>query len=149
MVERVPAQLQSISKSELSIRPAPGKWSKKEIMGHLCDSAINNLSRFIKVQTEKQPFEVVRYEQDQWVKLQNYQEVDIDVILQLWRSLNLAMIRVISGIPEEKIGYVCNLYGDVVTLKWMIQDYVEHMEHHLGKIFPRFNQEGFGEEDCK
>lgn len=150
LAERVPEHLKSFSELELAIRPAPGKWSKKEIIGHLCDSAMNNLSRFIKVQIEEQPFVVVRYEQDQWVKLQNYQEVETEEILQLWKSLNQSMIRVISGIPEEKIGYTCELYnGDVVTLEWMIRDYVEHMEHHLGQVFPGFTHDSFGGGCCR
>lgn len=148
LVTRVPVQLQTFSESELTKRPALDKWSKKEIVGHLCDSAINNLSRFIKVQFEEQPFVVTRYEQDQWVKLQKYQGADIETILKLWENLNLSIIRVVSAISELKLGYVCELYnGEIVTLEWMIRDYVAHMEHHLEQILPGFTQDAFGKED--
>ena len=56
-------------------RPAPNKWSNKEIIGHLCDSAMINLQRFVRC-TYEENFKLV-YEQDEWVATQRYQEMDI------------------------------------------------------------------------
>src|ERR1043165_9908871 len=46
----VAERLRQIPDEEASIRPAPGKWSKKEILGHLIDSAANNHQRFLRLQ---------------------------------------------------------------------------------------------------
>ncbi|MGE6256827.1 DinB family protein [Heyndrickxia sporothermodurans] len=109
-----------MSEAELSLKPQPHKWSKKEIMGHLCDSAIANLDRFIKIQYEKQPFVFSSYNQDQWVERQNYQDTPMEDII------------VISRIPNEKLLYQCEIGNqEMQTLEWLIQDYLEHMEHHL------------------
>ncbi|MBO9129887.1 DinB family protein [Bacillus sp. 165] len=135
LMEAVPARLALCSEEELSIRSAPNKWSKKEILGHLCDSAVNNLTRFIKAQIEKPISFVHKYEQEQWVLLQKHQEARVEEMLQLWLSLNKAVIRTILNIPEDKYSSICKLYnGDTVTLKWLIIDYVEHMEHHLKQM---------------
>lgn len=72
-VTELQQKLSTLSESEWSERPSPTAWSKKQILGHLCDSAINNLSRFIKVQYEPQPFQLQRYQQNYWVDAQNYQ----------------------------------------------------------------------------
>ncbi|MFJ7886947.1 hypothetical protein ACIQYL_02530 [Lysinibacillus xylanilyticus] len=72
-INKMPEEFRQMSEIEISQRPAPQKWSKKEILGHLCDSAINNLERFIKIQYEKEPLVLTPYDQVHWVKIQDYQ----------------------------------------------------------------------------
>lgn len=134
LIEAVPKIL-AVSETVLSTRPAPDKWSKKEILGHLCDSAVNNLARFINAQIAEPPFSVESYDQNQWVRLQHYQQASIQDIVQLWIYLNKSIIRVISTIPEDKYGCMCKLFnGDTVSLQWLVSDYLAHMEHHLRQI---------------
>jgi hypothetical protein len=131
-VTKVPEEFNRMSESEVSQRPLPDKWSKKEILGHLCDSAINNLERFIKIQYEDQPFVLSAYNQDQWVDLQDYQDILIEEVLILWCCLNKKIINVITKIPNEKLAYQCEIGNNqLMTLEWLIQDYLGHMEHHL------------------
>lgn len=72
-VIKLPQEFNLLSEAEISDRPQPHKWSRKEILGHLCDSAINNLERFIKIQYEEQPYVLQKYNQEKWVDLQDYQ----------------------------------------------------------------------------
>ncbi len=138
----VSERINSYSEDELSAKPNPVKWSKKEILGHLCDSATNNLSRFIRAQFEEEPFRVVPYRQDEWVKLNGYNEMKAERIVKLWCALNLQIINVISRISEEKLAVKCDL-GDSAfregesekNLLWLIEDYLVHMEYHLNQIF--------------
>ena len=135
IIEALPLELEAVSESALASRPSPNKWSSKEIMGHLCDSAIHNLSRFINAQMEESPFSVQKYDQDQWVRLQHYQLTPITDIIPFWIYLNKSILRVISAIPEEKCASMCTLpNGDTVTLQWLVSDYLSHMEHHLQQI---------------
>lgn len=121
-----------MSKAEVSERPLPHKWSKKEVLGHLCDSAINNLKRFIKIQYEAQPYVLLKYNQDQWVDIQDYQNTSLEEIIQLWCSLNKKIIQVIGKTPNGKLAYLCDIGNNqLMTLEWLIQDYLEHMEHHI------------------
>lgn len=46
-VIKVPERVSHLSEIEVSQRPMPDKWSKKEILDHLCDSAINNLENLV------------------------------------------------------------------------------------------------------
>ena len=138
----VSERINNYSEDELSAKPNPVKWSKKEILGHLCDSATNNLSRFIRAQLEDEPFRVVPYRQDEWVKLNGYNEMKAERIVKLWCALNLQITNVISRIPEEKLAVKCDL-GDSAfregesekNLLWLIEDYLIHMEYHLNQIF--------------
>ncbi|WP_414851011.1 DinB family protein [Brevibacillus sp. IT-7CA2] len=131
----VPQQLKALPETSLSTRPAPNKWSSKEILGHLCDSAVNNLFRFINLQIVEEPFSVQKYDQDRWVRLQNYQLASTVDIVQFWIYLNKSIIRVISTTPEEKYSCMCKLpNGNTVTFQWLVSDYLSHMEHHLRQI---------------
>jgi hypothetical protein len=141
-VSTVQEEFRQMSEIEVSQRPAPQKWSKKEILGHLCDSAINNLERFVRIQYNKEPLILTPYDQVQWVKIQGYQELPIDEVLNLWVSLNKKIINVVKNIPNENLALKCGFEGnELVTLQWLIQDYMEHLEHHLKKqILPKEGQ---------
>lgn len=133
-INKIPEDFRQMSEIEISQRPAPQKWSKKEILGHLCDSAINNLERFIKIQYEKEPLILTPYDQVHWVKIQGYQELPLNEVMNLWVSLNKKIIYVIKNIPNEKLALQCGFENNQrMTLQWLIQDYLEHMEHHLKK----------------
>lgn len=136
LIEEVPAKFSELPESENSVRPQPGKWSRKEILGHLCDSALNNLQRFVRSQYEEQPNRIIPYAQDTWVQLMGYQELPVEHVLNLWVSLNTQVAAVWERTPESALKNVFLLGdGQTVTLQWVIDDYVDHMEHHLKQIF--------------
>jgi hypothetical protein len=111
------------------------KWSNKEIIGHLIDSAQVNLQRFVRC-TYEQDFKLV-YAQDEWVAAAHYQNADIKEVLDLWILLNRQIIRVLINYPEDRIEITCDTGKTEVqlhTVKWLADDYVRHMQHHLAQI---------------
>ena len=135
MVE-IPARFGDFSTEELLRKPAPGRWSRQEILGHLVDSALNNLKRFTESQFLPQPYQVIRYMQDEVVAVNGYQNLPLDHVLGLWRSLNQQIVYVMKNVPDEKLGYVViTPGGESKTLEWLMVDYVEHMGHHWGQVF--------------
>jgi hypothetical protein len=135
IIKKLPEKVKLISEEQMVAR-LPNKWSKKEILGHLCDSATNNHHRFIKVQFEKQPFVITPYAQNNWVAIQDYQSMSVDDILSYWNSLNGHITKVISKTPEDKLAYLCQIdENQCITLSELILDYLRHMEHHLMQIF--------------
>lgn len=135
-IQEVPARFKQLPSDTLLTKPAPGKWSKQEILGHLIDSAINNLKRFTDTQYFPQPYTVIRYNQDELVIINRYQQLPIDQLLQLWQILNKQVLNVVSTISADKLAYTVIIpSGDAKTLEWLAIDYVDHMEHHLRQIF--------------
>lgn len=123
----------SKSDDELFARkPSPEKWSKKEIVGHLIDSALNNIQRFIRVQYENNP--AIAYEQDTWVRLNGYQQTDLTSLFDLWLLLNERIMMIIGRIPEDALERTCLVKGKEYSLEWLISDYIRHLEHHLNQI---------------
>ncbi|GAC1302733.1 MAG: hypothetical protein NVSMB24_07760 [Mucilaginibacter sp.] len=117
-------------------KPGAGKWSKKEIIGHLVDSAQINLQRFVRC-TYEENFKLV-YAQEEWVAAQRYQEAGIDELLTLWRSLNRQIVRVLEGYPPGRLTARCDSSKTGVslhTVEWLAQDYVDHLQHHLKQVY--------------
>lgn len=134
---QVPVIFSKFSREEILERPAPGKWSKQEILGHLVDSAINNLKRFTEIQFLPQPYGVQSYQQDELVKVNHYQDLPLAHVLDLWKILNQQILFVVKNIPPEKLNYQVDPRYDnkeMKTLGWIIGDYVAHMEHHLEQL---------------
>jgi hypothetical protein len=140
-IESFPIKLKQLSSTELLNRPAPGKWSKKEILGHLIDSAINNLKRFTEIQFLPQPYSLVSYRQNELVTTNDYQNLPLDHLLDLWQALNRQIVFVVKNIAAEKLNYAVDPQYEVKetrTLGWIICDYVAHMAHHFRQIFPGY-----------
>jgi DinB superfamily len=128
------AQLAQISEADSEKFPAPGKWSPKQIIGHLIDSASNNHQRFVRIQFQD-GLSMPRYEQENWVEAQNYQQESWSQLLSFWQNYNQHLAHVIANIPAEKLSHTVRIgEGESVTLKFLIEDYVAHLRQHLQQI---------------
>jgi GNAT superfamily N-acetyltransferase len=111
------------------------KWSKKEILGHLIDSAANNHQRFVRAQYHEKLASPI-YKQDKWVDLQNYQNSATAELQELWYAYNRHLCAVIHHIRYDKIQTVCIIgENEPVTLAFLVEDYISHLQHHLKQIF--------------
>lgn len=128
----------ALQEEDFTAKANPQKWSKKEIVGHLIDSAQNNLRRFIVGQYERTPPHIV-YDQDFWVKANNYQRMTSMDVIVMWMLVNFRISEVLEGMQEENYSNVCNTGKDterLYTLEWLAKDYVNHMKHHINQIIP-------------
>jgi hypothetical protein len=123
--------LYKIDEKEYLLKPAPEKWSKKEILGHLVDSAQTNIRRFVVAQYEEQPHIV--YAQNAWVTAANYQQYDTKDLITLWQLLNKHARIILRNIPTGGEQREC-LTGALHTIEWLAQDYIKHLLHHLHQI---------------
>jgi hypothetical protein len=115
-------------------KPASDKWSKKQIIGHLIDSAQINLQRFVRC-TYEEGFKLI-YEQVEWVEANRYEHADIGELLLLWTSLNKQIVRVMANYPGERLNVQCDngkASATFHTVEWLMQDYVDHLNHHLNQ----------------
>jgi hypothetical protein len=123
--------LGALSEKETSLKASPTKWSKKELVGHLIDSAQNNIRRMVVGQYENEPH--IIYNQDAWVKFNHYQECDYRALIQLFISLNRQLSSIISHMAEENKYRLCRTESAHI-LEWIARDYLLHLKHHLHQI---------------
>ena len=127
--------------------PAPGKWSPREVIGHLIDSASNNHGRFVRAQLQDD-LVFAGYEQDDWVAIQRYQQREWADLVLLWQAFNHHIAHVMETAepavltrPRTKHNLDVLAWQAVsptqsTTLEYFMRDYVGHLKHHLGQIFP-------------
>ena len=136
ILEETPKSLSKISESESSAKESPGKWSKKEILGHLIDSASNNHQRFVRMQTNN-VISFPAYQQESWVSVQHYQEEPWKELVHFWERYNQHIVHILTHIPSDKWDNHCIIGTDPPrTMSHLVQEYIKHLEHHLTQIVP-------------
>jgi len=137
-INLVPLEFLNYPDGELRRKPAPNKWSKKELLGHLIDSAANNHLRFIKAQFLPSPIFVEAYAQNDWVRIQKYNEKDSQQLVNLWKAYNEHILFIMQNTPDNNLEIKLNAedaFENADTLFLLMKDYVDHMDHHLKQIF--------------
>lgn len=134
LLTEVPRQLEALSPVAVEQKPAPDKWSPKEELGHLLDSAANNHQRIVRVQAES-GLAMPGYQQNHWVKVHRYQDREWRELIALWRALNEQLLTAAESVPVTAWTHTCTIADSgPLTLKFVFDDYLGHMLHHLGHI---------------
>jgi hypothetical protein len=135
VVETASQKLRLIQETEASQKPAPGKWSRKEIIGHLIDSATNNHQRFVRAQMVDE-LTFPGYDQDEWVRRQDYNTKPWSELVELWRLINRHVAHIIRNLSQEKFQTPCRIgeAPEPTALGLIVEDYLTHLRHHLHQI---------------
>lgn len=134
LLEVTPARLAAISDQDAARRSGPRRWSPKEILGHLVDSAGNNHQRFVRAQLSSS-VESPGYDQEHWVATQNYISEPWSDLIQLWLHFNRHLLHIMRTVHEDALETPISIRGAApVTLSHVMVDYVRHLEHHLQQI---------------
>ena len=127
--------LVTLSNADASVPEREGKWCAKEVVGHLIDSANNNLGRIIRMQIA--PEHMPGYAQESWVRIQHYREREWAEVLALWFALNEHIVWTIRHIDPRTLANQATVARSPITLGFLIEDYIAHMQHHLRNLRPR------------
>ena len=144
-VEEAAARMLAIP-DDVAGRPrAAGKWSRKEIVGHLIDSAVNNQARFVRAQSQRD-LVFPGYDQEAWVRVQRYQERPWVELVHAWRVYNAQIASIMqAAAPAEierprsshnldQIGFQPLSAGADATLGFLMRDYIDHLQHHVAQV---------------
>jgi hypothetical protein len=135
--ERIDAahqRLASISEREASQPYRPGGWLRKEMLGHLLDSAANNHQRFVRAALDGH-YSGPSYAQEDWVRLHGYKELPWAGLVASWRERNATLSRIVFRIDDSALDAMCTIgEHEPVTLRFVIEDYLAHMERHIDQM---------------
>jgi len=133
-VQSAEKKLRRVSEGESTTPVLKGGWSRKQVIGHLIDSASNNHQRFVRAALQGS-IEFPGYDQDGCVRVQAVQDAPWPILLTLWTNYNLYLAHVIAHLPADKLEARCRMGdGEPVTLKFLAEDYLTHLMHHLNQI---------------
>jgi len=134
ILRTAPLRLADLSDDSVARKPAPNRWSKKEILGHLIDSAANNHQRFVRAQSTPR-LEFPNYEQEFWVATQSYATESWPDLVNLWLLLNRHLLHVVKAMPAVVLSHECVIGGrPAVALEALIADYLRHVDNHMAQL---------------
>ena len=148
-LEEAVKRLFKLSSEQSGIPKTPGKWSAKQIIGHLIDSAANNHQRFVRAQF-KDDLIFPGYDQEEWVKVQRYDLSNWSEFVNMWHSYDRHIIHAVEQIPENiliqkkskhnlhQIAWKTVPENESATLDYFIRDYVGHLKNHLDQIWSQY-----------
>jgi len=133
-VESAQSVLRQVTETESNKPVLSGGWSRKQVLGHLIDSASNNHQRFVRASLQAS-LDFPGYDQDGCVRVQGVEEAEWPLLVALWGNYNRYLAHVIAHLPASKLETPCRIGSDEpVTLRFLAEDYLKHMLHHLGQI---------------
>ena len=134
LIDEAEPRLRLVTASESAQPVLAGGWSRKQVIGHLIDSASNNHQRFVRAALQPS-LEFPSYDQEGNVRVQAFQEADWPLLVTLWASYNRHLAHVIAHLPASKLDNVCRIgSGEAVTLGFLARDYLRHLVHHLSQL---------------
>lgn len=138
LLDEVPRRLGKLA-GTADTRAEAGKWSPKEELGHLLDSAANNHQRIVRSQLQDRPV-LPGYEQERWVQWHAYQRREWRELVELWLALNRQLLAAAEAIPDSGWARTCSVAdSDQLTVQFIFDDYLRHMLHHLEHIGVRID----------
>lgn len=134
VIDQTWPQLSNLNEDKVRSPLTPGGWSKKQVLGHLIDSASNNHQRFVRALLQDE-LTWPGYDQPGCVRVQRYQDYRWPDLVQMWASYNRFLAHVLDSAPASKANTVCRIGDNApMTLEELARDYVRHLEHHLQQI---------------
>jgi hypothetical protein len=133
-IERLQSALLALSPALADTPWRVGGWTRKQIVGHLLDSAANNRQRFVRAAIDGQ-YAGPGYAQDAWVAAHGYGDVSWETLLRWWQAEHEILAVVVGRVPEERLDATCVVGDDApVTLRFLIEDYLRHQRLHFTQL---------------
>jgi len=135
-IDTLQQRLEAVSPDLADTPWSPGKWTRRQIVGHLLDSATNNRQRFVRAAIDGM-YAGPKYAQDGWVAAHGYANQQWAVLLEWWRVEHQILAAVVDRIAEDRLHAACTVGDDApVTLQFLIEDYLSHQQWHMRQIEP-------------
>lgn len=119
---------------ELDFKPAPDKWSVRQIVAHLADSEAVSVGRLRSVIAEDNP-SLIPYDQNAWAERTDYSKRKPSQALDTMRHLRGDNYALLKDLPEEMFSRTgMHARRGKMTLLDLVRLFAEHAENHATQI---------------
>jgi hypothetical protein len=133
-VEALSAELSNVPATLAGVPWREGGWTRRQILGHLLDSATNNRQRFVRA-TLDGSYSGPSYAQEPWLEAHGYGEQSWDTLVRWWRVEHEILMAVVDRIPQERLAAACHIgENESTTLGFLITDYLRHLRGHFEQL---------------
>jgi uncharacterized damage-inducible protein DinB len=129
--------LRSIDEAQANKRYAPGKWSIKEVVGHLIDSErvfVYRAMRFAR--NDKTPLS--GFEQDDYVRSANFDERQLADLAQEFEYVRLGAIQFFKSLTEEAWSRRGAANDNEVSVRALAYIMAGHEAHHVSVLRTKY-----------
>ncbi len=126
--------LEGATDAELDTRPAPGKWTPREIVHHLADSEMTSAIRLRRLLAEENPV-IVGYDQDEFARRLYYDRRPIAASLETLRVARETTAEILDHMTEadwQRAGTHSDA-GPYSVTRWL-ELYAAHAHGHAEQI---------------
>lgn len=137
-IDQLDGLLRPLTAQQAAFSYAPGKWTIKEVLGHLIDTERVFAYRATAF-SRADPAPLPSMEQDAWIPFGRYQERVLSELLDEWIATRRATIALVTGMPEEALsrrGVASDFEFTVLALLAIVPG---HVIHHLDVLAERYH----------
>jgi hypothetical protein len=129
--------LKAFSNADGAARLKRKDWSRRQAMGHLIDWATTHHLWIVRALTEPKVV-AAGYPLEEWVGAQQYEEVPLKDLVELWLGLNRLLLHAMAQVPEAKLETPFRVgIEEPTTLLPVIERYVETCEDLVAQVLVR------------
>jgi hypothetical protein len=131
--DEVVRALEGASQAELDNRPAPAKWSAREIVHHLADSEMTSAIRLRRLIAEDVPL-IQGYDQEEFAR-RLYYDRPIEASLRAFRAARESTAEILDRMTEAQWARegTHSESGQYSVERWL-EIYADHAHNHAGQI---------------
>ena len=126
-----------VTEREALVRYAPGKWSIKEVLGHLSDTERVLSYRLLRI-ARGDPTPLSGFDENAYVEAADFDQRPIGALLTELESVRAATLRLIEGVPPAGWSRHGMASGVAVSTRALVFILAGHVEHHFGILRERY-----------
>ncbi|CAN7409976.1 DinB family protein [Paenibacillus sp. LjRoot56] len=131
--ELIKQRVSQLSREQLEWKPAPEKWSIKEVVAHLVDASFVHAVRIRKIVAENGN-EFLLYDQDAWVASSRANQTELSDILLVFDAILAYNALFYGRLTDEQWERKGNNNGKEISIADLFQGFIRHVQTHLLQI---------------
>ena len=135
--DAVGRRLSVVNATAAGHRYAPGKWSVREVVGHLCDAERIFAYRLLRIaRGDETP--LAGFDENTYVPAGSFDARELNALIKEWMATRDSTITLVRGLPADAWTRRGVANGKAVTAASLAYIILGHVEHHLGILRDRY-----------